>query len=80
MGTILSHVRLLRAMDNLDPDEDKTMNRLKKSMNDEANEVLKDQNNFMMEGIMNMTRSFQANATNRGEAEVFKLQLLIGRE
>ena len=71
MGTILSHVRLLRAMDNLDPDEDKTMNRLKKSMNDEANEVLKDQNNFMMEGIMNMTRSFQPNATNRGEKRRF---------
>ena len=29
-GSILGHVRLLRAMDNLDPDEDKTMNRLKK--------------------------------------------------
>ena len=71
MGTILSQVRLLRAMDNLDPDEDKTMNRLKKSMNDEANEVLKDQDNFMMRGIMDMTRSFQANATNRGEKRRF---------
>ena len=78
MGTILSHVKLLRAMDNLDPDEDKTMNRLKKSMNDEANAVLKDQDNFMMEAIMNMTRSFQPNATNRGETEVFKLKSLIG--
>ena len=78
MGTILSHVKLLRAMDNLDPDEDKTMNRLKKSMNDETNAVLKDQDNFMMEAIMNMTRNFQPNATNRGETEVFKLKSLIG--
>ena len=78
MGTILSQVSLLRAMDNLDPDEDETMNRLKKSMNEEANAVLKDQDNFMMEAIMNMTRSFQPNATNRGETEVFKLKSLIG--
>ena len=71
MGTILSHVKLLRAMDNLDPDEDKTMNRLKKSMNDEANAVLKDQDNLMMGALMDMTRSFQANATNRGEKRRF---------
>ena len=71
MGTILSHVKLLRAMDNLDPDEDKTMNRLKKSMNDEANAVLKDQDNFMMGAFMDMTRNFQANATNRGEKRRF---------
>ena len=78
MGNILSQLSPLRAMDNLDPDEDETMNRLKKSMNDETNEVLKDQDNFMMEAIMNMTRSFQPNATNRGETEVFKLESLIG--
>ena len=95
VSTILSHVRLLRATDNLDPDEDqgstdrqctaailppqtaseplwipdedKTMNRLKKSINDEANAVSKDQDNFMMEGIMNVIRSLEPNATNRGE-------------
>ena len=71
MGTILSQLSLLRAMDNLDPDEDETMNRLKKSMNDETNEVLKDQDNFMMGGIMDMTRSFQPNSTNRGEKRRF---------
>ena len=49
------------------PDKDKTMNRLKKSMNDEANAALQDQDNFLMEGIMNLTKSFEANATNRGE-------------
>ena len=43
-------------MDNLDPDDDKTMNRLKKSMNDEANAVLQDQDNLMMDKIMNFTK------------------------
>ena len=36
-------------------------------MNDEANAALQDQDNFMMGEIMNLTRSFEANATNRGE-------------
>ena len=54
-------------MDNLDTDDDKTMNRLKKSMNDEANAVLQDQDNLMMGKIMNLTKNFEANATNRGE-------------
>ena len=69
-GSILGHVRLLRAMDNLDPDEDKTMNRLKKSMNDQANAVLQDQDNLMMGKIMNLTKNFEANATNRGKLEI----------
>ena len=58
-------------MDNLDPDDDKTMNRLKKSMNDEANAVLQDQDNLMMGKIMNLTKNFEANATNRGELEIW---------
>lgn len=57
-------------MDNLDPDDDKTMNRLKKSMNDEANAVLQDQDNLMMGKIMNLTKNFEANATNRGKLEI----------
>ena len=51
-------------MNNVDPDEDETINRLKKSMNDEANAVLQDQDNFMMEQIMSLARKFQANGTN----------------
>ena len=67
VSSILGHVKLLRAMDDLDPDEDKTMNRLKKSMNDEANAVLQDQDNLMMDKIMNLTKTFETNATNRGK-------------
>ena len=67
VGSILGHVKLLRAMDNLNPDDDKTMNRLKKSMNDEANAVLQDQDNVMMSKIMNLTKTFEGNATNRGK-------------
>ena len=51
-------------MNNLDPDEDETINRLKKSMNDEANAVLQDQDNFIMEQVMSLARSFQTNGTN----------------
>ena len=67
VSSILGHVKLLRAMDDLDPDEDITMNRLKKSMNDEANAVLQDQDNLMMDKIMNLTKTFETNATNRGK-------------
>ena len=67
VSSILGHVKLLRAMDDLDSDEDKTMNRLKKSMNDEANAVLQAQDNLMMDKIMNLTKKFETNATNRGK-------------
>ena len=50
-------------MNNLDPDEDETINRLKKTMNDEASAVLKVKDNFIMEQIMSLARSFQANGT-----------------
>lgn len=57
-------------MDNLDPDEDKTLNRLQKSMNDEANALLQHQDNFMMEQIMSLARSFQVNETKIGKIPI----------
>jgi len=57
-------------MDNLDPNEDKTLNRLQKSMNDEANAILQHQDDLIMEQIMNLARSFQANGTKIGKIQI----------